>query len=99
MIYKEHRPNYFRGFEQKELEFASIDDLLKTDCVASMFATHIKFLRFSLSFPEKFHPLSDLPEFYYLMAEQIDGEFWVTGYIYGTKEEVESLNLPEWEKK
>jgi hypothetical protein len=96
MKYKEHRPNYFSGFKDKELEFLTIADLLKADVVASRFASEDNFERFSFSPQMDYRNEGFLG---YLMAEQKGGKFLVSGYLYGERSELEKLNLPTWESK
>jgi len=88
MRYQEYRPNFFSGGpELKEFEISSMDSLLENDCVASRFASGDDFDRFSQSSEDGFIRL---------MAELKTGKFYVAGHIWGTKEELDSLGLPEW---
>jgi len=95
MRYLEHRPNYFSGYEQKEVQFTALDELLKTETVVGSFAKAPDLIKLSLS-PRQ--DLCGIPyEYRHLMAEMVDGTHWVTGFIFGTDDELAILGLPTWE--
>jgi hypothetical protein len=94
---KQYRPSFFSGFENEDIEFNSVEELLAIDWVKN-FANESnqpqpKFHQFSIS--ELEHPSDELK--YLLMAEYKEGtEWYVVGYINAT----EIINtLPTWKPK
>jgi hypothetical protein len=92
MEYKEHRPAYFSGFDQQKLVFKTLSDLFDSDTVVGNFAKSEDIVRFSFS--PYIDISSDLKGL--IMAEMKNGEYWVTGYLYGSDEEIKALGLPLW---
>ena len=93
MKIRQHIPNYFEGFDPKESEFDTKEELLKIPWVKNWSKEHT-FYQFSLSIHEIDHTKA------LLMAELEKGtEWWVVGYLFGSKEELENLSLPKWESK
>jgi hypothetical protein len=97
MRYKEHRPNYVTGYEAKEIEFTSLDELKNSDMVVGRFFKGDRFYRFTLG-GQSYQPALPAPDGFqgYLMAEMKCGDYWVAGYLYGTDAEIKALNLPKW---
>lgn len=65
---QQHRPAFFEGFENENVPFDTLEELLKISWVAN-FAKSLAFHRFSVSDN-------------HLMAEYHDGrEWWVVGFL------------------
>lgn len=99
----EHVPSFVSGYDPKEFEFNSLDELFKLNTLKK-FMDDLWFHKFSVqkectSFDEiEFHYF---PKFRYtLMAEYNNGyKWWVVGYIV-TEGESEVLDkLPKWVAK
>lgn len=95
MKYREHIPGYMdTGFDPKEVEFKTLEELLKTDTVVARFASGEDLKTLALS--EVGSLFGKKLDYCHLMADMVDGRHWVTGYVFGTDEELASLNLPKW---
>lgn len=80
---RQHIPNWISGYENQEVEFEGLDDLLAIEFVNG-FKERGDFYRFSID-PAPFDNK------HLLMAEYRDGkEWWVVGYLN------EKVDLPKW---
>ena len=96
MKYIEHRPDYFSGYERKETLFTTLDELLATDTVIGRFAKAPDLICLSLA--QRRSVFGIHLEYRLLMADMADNSHWVTGYVFGSDEELNTLGLPVWEE-
>lgn len=86
MRIKQHRPPYITGFENADVEFNSVDELLNIPFVKN-FKEDVNFHRFSLSLEGNW-PM--------LVAEYSEGHVWyVVGHIF-PDESGNKISLPTW---
>lgn len=85
---RQYRPNFVTGYDNADVEFNTLEELLNIDFVKN-FSAHDTFLRYSIS-------KDDYKDEDTLMAEYEGGyEWYVVGFIATDKE----LDLPIWKEK
>jgi len=84
----QHRPAFFTGFDNEEVDFNTTEELLAIPFVKS-FSTDRRFHRYSVS-------VSPHGNTIHLMCELDDGyEWWCVGRLLN----MEGITLPHWEEK
>jgi hypothetical protein len=102
MKLKERRPNYFSGYEDKEYEFQTLEELLEIPWVKTKKRDdHVGF-RYVFNEewkpscnPSNRYPNTGLMVEYWCPKEEKD-YFWMVGWIWCTEEEYKELGLPVW---